>query len=256
MVEVNCAGLPATLVESELFGRDKGAYTGALTAQKGRFELADRSTIFLDEVAELPLELQGKLLRVLQEGRFERLGNPRPIEVDVRVLAATNRDLEQAVREGKFREDLFYRLNVFPGTMPPLRQRRGDVKLLVWAFVEELAKKMGKSVDTIPRKSLAALEAYPWPGNVRELRNAIERAMILSTGSTLEVDLPSSSSSSSAAGAGEGLTFEDAQRRHIEAALERAGWRIRGEGGAAEALELKPTTLETKMRKLGIRRPG
>ena len=252
MVEVNCAGLPATLVESELFGRDRGAFTGALTAQKGRFELADRSTIFLDEVAELPLELQGKLLRVLQEGRFERLGNPRTIEVDVRVIAATNRNLEEAVREGNFREDLYYRLNVFPITMPPLRERAGDVRLLVWAFVEELAQKMGKSVDTISRDKLAALEAYPWPGNVRELRNVIERAMILSSGNTLAVDLPSASGTD----LGQDLTFEAAQRRVVSAALERAGWRIRGEGGAAEALALKPTTLETKMRKLGIRRPG
>jgi len=254
MVEVNCAGLPATLVESELFGRDKGAYTGALSSQKGRFELADRSTIFLDEIGELPLELQGKLLRVLQEGRFERLGNPRPIAVDARVIAATNRDLEAEVREGNFREDLYYRLDVFPITLPPLRERRGDVKLLVWAFVEELAKKMGKSIDRIHAKTLAALEAYPWPGNVRELRNVIERALILSTGSTLAVDLPSAAIA--AADSGDVQTLEEVQRRHLERTLERAGWRVRGEDGAAELLALKPTTLEAKMRKLGIRRPA
>jgi len=251
MVEVNCAGLPASLVENELFGREKGAYTGAVNAQKGRFELADHSTIFLDEIAELPLELQGKLLRVLQEGRFERLGSPRTIKVDVRVIAASNRNLEQAVADGEFREDLYYRLNVFPITVPPLRERRGDVPLLVWSFVEEFSKTMGKTIDRIPPNALAALEAYGWPGNIRELRNVVERAMILCSGHTLEVALPSPSVS----GFATELTFDEAQRQHIVAVLKSTGWRVRGALGAAERLALRPTTLETKMRKLGIRRP-
>jgi formate hydrogenlyase transcriptional activator len=251
MVEVNCAGLPATLVESELFGREKGAYTGALAHQKGRFEIADGSTIFLDEIGELPPELQTKLLRVLQEGRFERLGSPKPLKVDVRVIAATNRDLARSMAEGRFREDLFYRINVFPITVPPLRQRREDIPLLVWAFVEEIGKAMGKSIDSIPATDMEALQSYDWPGNVRELRNVIERALILSADGTLRFELPGPSDSP----ADEAISFEEAQRRHIVAALERCGWRVRGEGGAAEALELKPTTLEFKMKKLGVERP-
>ena len=180
MVKVNCAALPAALIESELFGREKGAFTGALARQAGRFEIADGSTIFLDEVGELPLELQPKLLRVLQEGEFERLGGSRTIKVDARVIAATNRPLAQAVSEGRFREDLFYRLEVFPVEVPPLRERREDIPLLSWTFVKEFSNSMGKAIDTIADNSMAALLAYPWPGNVRELRNVIERAMILS----------------------------------------------------------------------------
>jgi formate hydrogenlyase transcriptional activator len=249
LVAVNCAAMPSALIESELFGREKGAYTGALTRQAGRFEVADKSTLFLDEVGELSLEAQAKLLRVLQEGKFERLGSSNTITVDVRVIAATNRDLEQAVRDGKFREDLFYRLNVFPITVPPLRERREDIPVLVWTFVREFSEKMGKRIESIPKKTIEALSSHPWPGNVRALRNAIERAMILSTGTTLKVELPGAESHAEAA-----TTLDDVQRSHIVRTLEATGWRIRGEGGAAERLGLKPTTLEYRMKRLGIRR--
>ena len=187
MVKVNCAALPASLIESELFGREKGAYTGALSKQIGRFELAHNSTIFLDEVGDLPPEVQVKLLRVLQEGQLEHLGNPRPIRVNVRIVAATNRDLVRLVREGRFRENLFYRINVFPITVPPLRERRQDIPLLVWAFVEEFSKTMGKTVRAVAKESMEMLEGYPWPGNIRELRNVVERAMITSAGTTLRM---------------------------------------------------------------------
>ena len=190
MVKVNCGALPPTLIEAELFGRERGAYTGALARQTGRFEVADGSTIFLDEIGDLPLELQTKLLRVLEEGEFERLGSSRTTRVNVRVIAATNRDLPAMVREAKFREDLYYRLNVFPVTVPPLRARDGDIPLLVWAFVREFAKAQNKTIEQIPRRSMDALQRYAWPGNVRELRNVIERAMILSSGPTLQVELP------------------------------------------------------------------
>jgi transcriptional regulator with GAF, ATPase, and Fis domain len=252
MVKVNCAALPATLVESELFGREKGAYTGALSKQVGRFELAHGSTIFLDEVGDLPPEVQIKLLRVLQEGTLEHLGSPRPIKVHVRVIAATNRDLARAVREGRFREDLFYRLNVFPITVPPLRERRQDVPLLVWAFVEEFGRTLGKTIRAVTKESMEALERYPWPGNVRELRNIIERAMIAGTGPTLHVALPEASD---ATGAGS-MALEDVEREHILRALELTRWRVRGKHGAAEVLRVKPTTLESRMARLGIQRPG
>jgi len=189
LITVNCAAMPSTLIEAELFGREKGAYTGALTRQAGRFEVADKGTLFLDEVGELSPEAQAKLLRVLQEGKFERLGSSSTVTVDVRVIAATNRNLEQAVREGKFREDLFYRLNVFPITVPPLRARREDIPLLVWTFVREFSEKMGKRIESVPKKSMEALSSHPWPGNVRALRNTVERAMILTTGTTLQVEL-------------------------------------------------------------------
>ena len=183
---VNCASLPPTLIESELFGREKGAYTGALTRMVGRFEIADGSTLFLDEIGELPLDLQSKLLRVLEEGKFERLGSTKPLHVDVRIIAATNRDIEQEVKEGKFRRDLFYRLNVFPIVIPPLRERPEDIPLLVRAIVKEFQKRMGKEIESIPKKTMQALQSYSWPGNVRELRNMIEHAMILSKGKTLD----------------------------------------------------------------------
>jgi PAS domain S-box-containing protein len=251
MVRVNCAAMPAALIESELFGREKGAYTGALARQIGRFEMADHSTILLDEISELPLESQAKLLRVLQEKEIQRLGSPKLIKVDVRVIAATNRDLVKAVAEGRFREDLYYRLNVFPITVPPLRERREDIPLLVWAFVEEFSKAMGQSVETIAKSSLQALQQYPWPGNVRELRNVIERAMILASDSTLKIDLPGAA----AAPVSPGLTtLAEAEREHIQQVLESTGGRIRGVGGAAEILGLKPTTLESRMTKLGLRR--
>jgi formate hydrogenlyase transcriptional activator len=251
MVKVNCAALPATLVESELFGREKGAYTGALSKQIGRFELAHGSTIFLDEVGDLPPEVQVKLLRVLQEGQLEHLGSPKPIYVNVRVIAATNRDLTRLVREGKFREDLFYRLNVFPITVPPLRERRQDVPLLVWAFVEEFSKSLGKTIRGVAKESMEALERYPWPGNIRELRNVIERAMITTTGTTLWVTAPGASDSA----ASKSMALADVEREHILHSLELTRWRIRGKDGAAAMLGLKPTTLEARIAKLGIQRP-
>lgn len=250
MIKVNCAALPAALIEAELFGHEKGAYTGALSCQIGRFEAANGSTIFLDEIGELPLELQSKLLRVLQEGQFERLGSPKPIAVDVRVIAATNRSLAQAVREGKFREDLYYRLNVFPISVPPLRERREDIPLLVWAMVEEFGKVFGKTIERIPKKNMEAMERYLWPGNIRELRNLVERAMILCNGATLVVDVPDGS----AATAAPPMTIAGMERMHITSVLEKTGWRIRGRNGAAEILGLKPTTLNSRMKKLGIRR--
>jgi formate hydrogenlyase transcriptional activator len=248
MLKVNCAALPAALLESELFGREKGAFTGALTKQIGRFELADHSTIFLDEVGDLPPEAQVKLLRVLQEGQLEHLGSPKTIQVNVRVITATHRDLHRLVREGRFREDLYYRLNVFPITVPPLRERRKDIPLLVWAFVEEFAKSLGKNIRAIAKESMEALERYPWPGNVRELRNIIERAMITNTGPTLNIAPPAIADTAAA----KGMAMEDAEREHILRVLELTNGRIRGKNGAAALLQLKPTTLESRMAKLGI----
>jgi len=253
MVKVNCAAMPSTLIENEFFGREKGAYTGALTRQAGRFEIADRSTIFLDEISELSLDLQAKLLRVLQEGQFERLGNPETIEVDVRVIAATNRDLAEAVQKGTFRDvrdDLYYRLNVFPISIPPLRERREDIPTLVWHFVPELSERMGKRIESVPKKAMEALQSYPWPGNVRELRNVIENAMIVTTGSVLQVEIPQVTGSLNA----DNASLQEVERNHILAVLEMTGWRIRGKNGAAEILDLKPTTLEARMRKLDIQR--
>jgi PAS domain S-box-containing protein len=256
MVEVNCATLPAMLIESELFGREKGAYTGAMTREVGRFDLADGSTIFLDEIAELPLEVQAKFLRVLQEGQFERLGSPQTNTVDVRVIAATNRDLAAMVQEGTFRADLFYRLSVFPITVPALRERVEDIPLLVWHFVNEFSQKMGKKIDSIARKSVELMQQYPWPGNIRELRNVVERAMILSDRTTLNIEIPSYSLSESAELAvAPPATLEEGERRQILEVLGRTGWRVSGRGGAAETLGLKRTTLEARMKKLGIGRP-
>jgi transcriptional regulator with GAF, ATPase, and Fis domain len=252
LVTVNCASLPPTLIESELFGREKGAYTGALTKMIGRFEIADGSTLFLDEIGELPLELQSKLLRVLEEGNFERLGSTKTLHVNVRIIAATNRDIEHEAGEGKFRKDLFYRLNVFPIVIPPLRERPEDIPLLVEAFVGEFQKRMGKEIETISKKSLESLRSYSWPGNVRELRNVIEHAMILSKSKTLVVAVPKLGSSE----AGAIRNLEEMERRHIVSVLERTGWRVAGKGGAAEILGVKRSTLHSKMEKLGIRRPG
>ncbi|MFO1425319.1 MAG: sigma 54-interacting transcriptional regulator [Candidatus Competibacteraceae bacterium] len=251
MVRVNCAAIPAALIESELFGREKGAYTGALARQIGRFEMANGSTIFLDEISELPPESQVKLLRVLQEKEIERLGSPKRIKVDVRIIAATNRDLVKAVAEGHFREDLYYRLNVFPITAPPLRERREDIPLLVWAFIEEFSKAMGKSVEAIAKSSLRALQQYDWPGNVRELRNAVERAMILASGPTLRIDPPGVVSVPVSRDL---ATLAEVEREHIQRVLEFTHWRIRGAGGAAEILGLPPTTLESRIAKLGLHR--
>jgi PAS domain S-box-containing protein len=252
MVRVNCAAIPSALIESELFGRERGAYTGALSRQIGRFELANGSTLFLDEIGELPLESQVKLLRVTQERVLERLGSAQPISVDVRLIAASNRDLERAVAERIFREDLYYRLNVFPITVPPLRERAEDIPILVWTFIEEFSKSFGKKIDSISRESLAALQRYSWPGNVRELRNLIERAVIVATGSRLVVEPPQATP----AQRGTNGKLADVEAEHIRAVLLRAGWRVRGAGGAAELLGMKPTTLESRMAKLGIRRPG
>ncbi len=250
MVRVSCAAIPGTLIESELFGREKGAYTGAMSRQVGRFELAHGSTLFLDEVGELPLEVQAKLLRVLQERQVERLGSTKSIPVDVRIIAATNRDLEKAIREKTFRDDLYYRLNVFPIRMPPLRERPQDVPLLVRSFVKEFATSFGKGIDAIEESSIEALQRYPWPGNIRELRNTVERAVILATGRLLEISPPSDSSDS----ARQSLLHIDAQREHVRSVLERTGWRVRGKDGAAEILGLKPTTLDSMIVRLGLAR--
>jgi transcriptional regulator with GAF, ATPase, and Fis domain len=251
MVRINCAAIPAALIESELFGREKGAYTGALARQTGRFELAHGSTIFLDEIGELQTDLQVKLLRVLEERQIERLGSPRPIKIDVRVIAATNRDLEQAISEGAFREDLYYRLNVFAIRIPPLRERSEDIPTLVWAFVDEFSRTLGKKIESISKEHLLALQQYRWPGNVRELRNVIERAVIVTTGPRLVVELPRART----AGHGRSGKLEDIEREHIRSVLEKTAWRIRGTGGAAEQLGLKPSTLEGRMSKLELRRP-
>jgi transcriptional regulator with GAF, ATPase, and Fis domain len=248
MVKVNCAALPSTLVESELFGREKGAYTGAVSREPGRFEVANGSTIFLDEVAELPLELQAKLLRVLEQGEFERVGSSRTQQTDVRVIAATNRNLGAEVEAGRFRRDLFFRLAVFPIRVPPLRERRQDVPLLVWSAVGELSAAMNKSVESIRRHDLERLQRYDWPGNVRELRNLVERALILCHGPVLSIEPPLEATPGGEAN----LSLDEGQRRQIQKALEASGGRVSGPGGAAELLGLKPTTLRSKMERLGI----
>jgi formate hydrogenlyase transcriptional activator len=251
MIKVNCATLPASLIESELFGREKGAFTGALARQPGRFEIADGSTIFLDEIGELPLELQSKLLRVLQEGEFERLGGTKTIRVDARVIAATNRPLAQAVKEGKFREDLFYRLDVFPIEVPPLRERREDIPMLCWTFVKKFGNSMGKPIEEIAEESMSALQEYHWPGNVRELRNVIERAMILNSDRKLSIKLGHATLRPIAVKASAG-SLEEAEHAIILQALEQCNWRIRGSNGAAALLDIKPTTLESRIKKLGL----
>jgi transcriptional regulator with GAF, ATPase, and Fis domain len=251
MVRVNCSAIPSALIESELFGREKGAFTGALSRQAGRFELADRSSIFLDEIGDLPVEVQVKLLRVLEERQIERLGSPKPIRVDTRIIAATHRDLEQRITDGTFREDLFYRMNVFPIKVPPLRDRIEDIPLLVWRFVGEFSKAFGKRIDAIPRENMAALQRHPWPGNIRELRNIVERAMIVATGPRLTITLPLGS----VAAGTRSTRLIDVETDHIRSVLESTAWRIRGVGGAADRLGLRPTTLETRMAKLGLRRP-
>jgi transcriptional regulator with GAF, ATPase, and Fis domain len=252
MVRVNCAAIPSTLIESELFGREKGAFTGALARQEGRFELANHSTIFLDEIGDLPADVQVKLLRVLEERTTERLGSPRPILVDTRSIAASHRNREQRVAEGTFREDLYYRLNVFPIPVPPLRERVEDIPLLVWRFVEEFSNAFGKRVDSIDRETMTALQAYLWPGDIRELRNVVEREMIVATGRRLTIVPPHSPAVSSKRSS----RLVDIEKEHIRGVLESTGWRIRGIGGAADRLGLKPTTLETRMVKLGLSRPG
>lgn len=251
MVIVNCAALPSALIESELFGREKGAFTGALSRQVGRFELANGSTLFLDEIAELPLETQSKLLRVLQNGTLERLGSPKSIKVDVRIVAATNRNLVEEVEQGRFRRDLFYRLNVYPIHVPPLRERIDDIPLLVWKFIGEFGQTMGRKVSRISDKDMERLTAYPWPGNVRELRNVIERAMITSTGNVL--DLSGLDLGETRAKWTRVVPLAEMERLHIEQTLGQTRGKIKGVGGAAELLGLHPSTLYSRMRKLGVR---
>jgi len=251
MVCVNCAAIPSTLIESELFGREKGAYTDAITRQIGRFEMADRSTIFLDEIGDLQPEVQVKLLRVIEERQIERLGSVKSIPVNTRIIAATHRSLEQRIEDGAFRADLFYRLNVFPLRVPPLRERVEDIPLLVWKFVDEFSKTFGKRIEEVPADNMAALQRYSWPGNIRELRNAIERAMILASSPRLTVAIPTPLSVARLTS----LRLVDIQKDHIKKVLETSGWRVRGLGGAADRLGLRPTTLETRMAKLGLSRP-
>jgi len=255
LVKVNCAAIPAGLIESELFGHEKGAFTGALARKIGRFELADRATIFLDEVGEIPLELQTKLLRVLQEGEFERLGSTRTIKVNARVVAATNRDLDKEVREGRFRSDLYYRLKVFPIALPALRERQQDIPLLVSYFVKKYSVAMGKKVESVSGKAMEMLKGYLWPGNIRELEHVIERAVILSQGSELDLTdwMPKSAAQ---AVNGAATTLEEVERIHILAVLTQTNWRVSGEKGAARILGLNATTLEARMKKLGIERPS
>jgi len=253
-VKLNCAAIPFDLLESELFGHEKGAFTGAIAQKLGRFEMADTGTLFLDEIGDLPLALQPKLLRVLQEQEFERLGSGRTHRINVRLIAATHRDLTEMVRRSEFRSDLYYRLNVFPVLVPPLRERREDIRLLVSHFAEAFARRMGKRIDRIPEKTTDALMAYPWPGNVRELQNLIERAVIRSDDGVLPNPLPRSEEDAHTTTPSEG-TFMDSQRALILQTLRAAGGMIGGPQGAAARLGLKRTTLVSKMKKLGIYRP-
>lgn len=253
LVKVNCAALPENLIESELFGHEKGAFTGALTTKTGRFELADGGTIFLDEIGELPLLLQSKLLRVLQEREFERLGSTRTIKIEVRVIAATNKDLEKAIEKGEFREDLYYRLNVFPITSSPLRERKDDIPLLANHFRQKYNRLFGKKITVVPETAMKKLQLYHWPGNIRELENIIERAVIVSQGEKLELGalhLKAKKASKNS----QTLTYQDNQRAHIINTLKLANWKISGPNGAAQILDLNPKTLDSKMRKLGIKR--
>jgi PAS domain S-box-containing protein len=254
LVKVNCAALPSSLIESELFGHEKGAFTGAIAKKIGRFELADRGTIFLDEIGEIPLELQPKLLRVLQEGEFERLGNSQTIKVDVRIIAATNIDLQEAVNNGEFREDLFYRLNVFPVNVIPLRERKEDIPLLANHFLLKLSTRIGKHINIITNKTMDELINYNWPGNIRELENIIERSVIITQGNKLNLS-DSLSSSTIKFNNEEITTIEENEKNHILKALEFTNWKISGETGAAKLLGIKRTTLEARIKKLNIKRP-
>jgi DNA-binding NtrC family response regulator len=267
LVKVNCAALPGTLIESELFGHEKGAFTGADVKRVGRFEIANGGTLFLDEVGELPLDLQAKLLRVLEEGEFERVGGSHTVKVNVRVITATNRNLEDAVRKGAFRSDLYYRLSIFPITLPPLRERREDIPVLVTHLVKQLGLKLGKTIDAIPQETMTKLRKYPWPGNVRELRNVLERAVIISQGTklqliddldsqALQLDLQQQQDAVIAPFAGAATeTLEQTEHNVILRTLKNVHWKVEGPGGAAELLNLHPSTLRSKMRKLGIDRP-
>jgi transcriptional regulator with GAF, ATPase, and Fis domain len=252
LVRVNCAALPPTLVESELFGHEKGAFTGAVGMRQGRFELADGGTIFLDEIGDLPPDIQVKFLRVLQEGEFERVGSSRSKKVDVRVIAATHQDLEQAVAEGRFRADLYYRLSVYPIHLPSLRDRVDDIPRLVWFFIHRHQRDLGRQITRVPQSLMEELQRYAWPGNVRELENIVERAMIASAGDTLQLDAPLSLSPRSRAPAEMPDNLDAVQRAHIAAVLERCGWRINGAGNSAERLGIHPNTLRFRMKKLGV----
>ena len=255
-LKLNCAAIPTGLLESELFGHEKGAFTGAITSRIGRFELANHGTVFLDEVGEIPLDLQPKLLRVLQEREFERLGSSRTLRTDARLIAATNRDLSAMVADHTFRQDLYYRLNVFPIAVPALRERREDIPMLVRHFAQTFARRMKKPIEIIPTGTMEALTRYDWPGNIRELQNLIERAVILSKGHTLDVPLGALAPRPASASSPEFVeSLEDADRRHIVAALERSKWVIAGPNGAAAMLGMKRSTLQFRMRKLGIVRP-
>jgi formate hydrogenlyase transcriptional activator len=255
LVKVNCASLPPTLIESELFGHEKGAFTGALSRKIGRFELADNGTIFLDEVGDLPLDLQAKLLRVLQEGELERVGGSRTIKVDVRVIGATHKNLEKSVKAGQFRQDLYFRLNVFPIALPSLRERVEDIPLLSAHFIKKYGKRLGKRIETVSQRAMDALKGYHWPGNVRELENIIERAMILTPGSTLQLDDSLEMLTVEQTSADNPATLHEVQRNHIQRILNETEWKIEGKFGAAARLGLKPSTLRSRMQKLGIRRP-
>lgn len=265
-VNVNCAGLPANLVESELFGRERGAFTGSTARQIGRFELANTGTIFLDEIGELVPELQAKLLKVIEEGEFERLGSPRPVKVDVRIIASTNRDLQQEIKKGRFRQDLFYRLSVFPIEIPPLRNRRSDIHLLAKAYTAKFSKKYNKDIHRFPARLMESLENYAWPGNVRELINVIERAVIVSNGPELRLAENMEAPLVETSPALDAVEQEDPcyvryrvareKKAHILSALRRTGWRVEGHRGAAKLLGINPSTLRTRMKKFGIIRPG
>jgi formate hydrogenlyase transcriptional activator len=279
-VKLNCAAIPTGLLESELFGHEKGAFTGAISRKIGRFELAHEGTLFLDEVGDIPLELQPKLLRALQEQEFERLGSTQTVRVDVRLVAATNRDLARMVADGQFRSDLYYRLNVFPVVLPPLRERREDIPMLARHFTQRFARQMGRRIESIPTAVMEALVRYPWPGNVREMQNVIERAVILSPGQALRLDAAELKvggqesgnrrqgsgngdltadlrrlTSDSNSGSNSGSTLADAEREHILSILRQTGWVLGGPNGAAVRLAMKRTTLQSRMKKLGISRP-
>jgi formate hydrogenlyase transcriptional activator len=254
MVRVNCAALPASLIESELFGHERGAFTGAVAMRQGRFELADNGTIFLDEIGDLPLDLQAKLLRVVQEGEFERVGSSHTRRVDVRVVAATHRNLEEAVRTGGFREDLYYRLSVFPIALPSLRERREDIPRLVWFFIHNRQRALRRQIDSVPPAVMHTLQDYDWPGNIRELENIVERALIRSTGACLELDGGPGATVLRPPAPDTG-TLEAVERRHIEEVLRRCHWRINGPSNAAARLGLHPSTLRCRLQKLGISRP-
>jgi len=252
-IKLNCAAIPDALFESELFGHERGAFTGAIAQKVGRFEMADKGTLFLDEVGDIPLALQPKLLRVLQEQEFERLGGTRTHQVDVRLVAATNRDLSGMVKRREFRDDLYYRLNVFPIQLPPLRERREDIPLLVAHFVEIYNRRMGRQIEHIPAETMSALSSHQWPGNIRELQNFIERSVILSSGTTLRPPLAELKRAPELDSIG-AVTLEEAERDHIRKTLERTRWVVGGANGAAARLGVKRSTLYFRMRKLGISR--